>query len=594
MPTINHTPGHIRVALTHSLRCCLGVTVGLLWLAAVVQAQSSSTLQGRIIHPSGGVLPGASVTVTNEATGVSRTGQSAEDGYYRIPDLLPGNYEIRVEFPGFKTLVRKGIGLDSETVLSVDLTLELGESAETLTVVGQAPQIETTESRISEVIDAERIQALPSIGRGLVWLATMTAGIQGIAENPGGIGDGLCCDALSSVASPRLSSGGSEQKSAFFLDGIALHYGDGANWGLAFTPNPDAVEEMRVSANPTSAQDGITSGPQLQMVTRSGTNAFHGTGHYSFLDDSFNEPPYGSERADVGQWYQRYDGGTVGGPIVKNRLFIFGGFEGLRERRSAPAGSTAVVETEAFKDWVLNTRPDSIAAQLLAESPPFRYATDDLVDVNGDGIMDLGTVTMDRPNVRKGEQFNIRTDYQTASGRDRFYGTFWRSQLNAPYLELRPSWDLTNDPGSNLISLVNTHTFSPNSLNELRAATLHVGWDTRFLEDRYNLPCILTDDGLNFSTFGGICWTFEEISARTYDIRDTFTWHRGAQSWKVGGSFRGGYKTDPLRICSATRRTITSGTSSTSPMTIRTRRNGLSTARPVSCATCSWRKRTDR
>lgn len=520
----------------------------LLLLAPFLTAQVTSAIQGRTSDTSGAVLAGASVRVTNEATGVSRVTQSSEDGYYRVPDLLPGPYEIRAEQPGFKTLFRRNIELSSQAVLNLDLTLEVGDTRQTVEVKAEVPQVETTEARISEVVHTEQIQSLPAIGRGLMWLAMTTPGVQGKGED-GRIGQ--CCDAFSSLASPSLSSGGSELKAAFFLDGIALHYGDGMGWNLAFTPNLDAVEEMRVSTNPTSADEGVLSGVQVQMVTKGGTNALHGAGHYTFLEDTFNALPYGASSGDVGSWYQRYFGGAAGGRIVKDRLFFFGAYEGLREKRAAAAGAAVTVETEAFKNWVTDTRPNSVAAQLLATAPPFKYATDNLVDVNGDGIMDLGTVAMDRPSSRTGNQFNGRVDYLSRSAKDRFYGSYWRNRPVQPILDVRPQLDYTQKTGTDLISAVNAHTFTPSSVNELRFSTLFgPNWDWRFTNNRYDIPCVLTDDGLGFpSTFSGACsYSYEVQTNRIYDIRDTFSWNRGAQSWKFGGSYRHVYMTDPAYL----------------------------------------------
>ena len=522
--------------------------VAILLIPPTSIAQVTSTIQGRISDPSGAVIASAAVRVTNEATGLVRNSVAADDGYYRVPDLLPGVYDLAVEQSGFKTLFRKGIELSSQAVLNVDVQLEVGDTNQTVDVMSSVPQVETTEARISSVITSQQIQNLPAIGRGLMALTVTTPGITGKAED-GRIGQ--CCDSMSSLASPALSSAGNEQKAAFYLDGIALHYGDSSSWNLAFTPDVDAVEEVRVSANPTSVEEGILSGVQVQMVTKGGSNSFHGTGHFTFLDGSFNALPYGASSKDVGPWYQRYFGGTVGGPIIKNRLFFFAGYEGLRERRAAAGGSTVVVETQAFKDWVLKTRPNSLAAQLLTAAPPFKYATDNLVDVNGDGIPDIGTVNMDRPSTRSGNQYNARIDYQTKSGRDRFYGTYWRSVPVQPILDARPELDYTQKTGTQLLSFVNAHTFTPSALNELRFSTLFgPNWDWRFTHDRYDLPCIVTDDGLGFpSTFSGSCsYSYEVQNTRPYDVRDTFSWNRGAQSWKFGGSFRHVYLTDPAYL----------------------------------------------
>ena len=299
----------------------------------------------------------------------------------------PAPIDLQVTYPGFKTLVREGIALTAESVLNIDLKLEVGKTTQTVDVKDVVPQVETTQSRISEVLGAGQVESLPVIGRGVTWLAITAPGVVGIAEDSR---PGNCCDALSAFGSLNVSGGAGQNDAIFYLDGAALHYGDGFSWDMAFSPNEDAVEEMRVSTNPTSVEEGITGGVQVQMVTKGGSNSFHGDGQFTSLESSFNALPYGATAADVGTWYKRYFGGTIGGPIIKDRLFFFGAYEGLRQNAPAGAGQTVIVETQAFANWVKSTRPNSIAAQLLTQLPPFKYATQNLVDVNGDGIPGLG------------------------------------------------------------------------------------------------------------------------------------------------------------------------------------------------------------
>ncbi len=519
------------------------------WLGGTISAQVTSTIQGRISDPSGAVIAGSAIRIANEATGVFRTAESLSDGYYRVPGLLAGRYEIRVEQAGFRTLIRRGIELNSETSLQVDFTLQVGDTVQTVEVTSAIPQVETTEARISRVVSAEQIRSLPAIGRGLMWLTVTAPGIQGKAEDTRNTN---CCDALSSGASPALSSGGSERKAAFFVDGIAMHYGDSSGWNLAFTPNLDSVEEMRVSTNPTSAEEGILSGVQVQMVTKGGTNTIHGTGHYTFLEDSFNAVPFGARRQTIGNWYQRFFGGTIGGPAIKDRLFFFGAYEGLRERRAAPGGTTLTVETEAFKNWVTSTRPNSFAAKVLGADAPYRYPTENLRDINGDGVMDLGTLALDRPSNRTGSQINGRVDYVTKSAKDRFYGTYWRTTPTQEILGLRAGNDFDRITGAEMVSGVHSHTFTPNSLNEFRFSTLDgFNWDQKLKAGGYHIPCVLTNDGLQLgpSQLGSGCsFSLEVQNSRPYDLRDTFSWNRGAHSWKFGGSYRRVYLTDPTYI----------------------------------------------
>jgi hypothetical protein len=146
-------------------------------------AQVTSAIQGRITDASGAVISGVSVKVTNAATGIARTAVSAPDGYYCVADLLAGPYEVRVEQSGFKTFVRKAIPLNAQVMLSIDVVLEVGAANQTVEVTAEPPQIETTESRISEAVSARQIESPPAIGRGLIWLTMTTPGIQGKAED---------------------------------------------------------------------------------------------------------------------------------------------------------------------------------------------------------------------------------------------------------------------------------------------------------------------------------------------------------------------------------------------------------------------------
>ena len=523
------------------------VVVLMLGLAPWVSGQVTSTIQGMVSDPSGAAIPGASVRVTNEATGVVHRGESGPQGYYRIQDLLAGTYDLQVTQSGFETLVRKGIALTAESVLNIDLRLEVGKTTQTVDVKDVVPQVETTQSRISEVLGAGQVESLPVIGRGVTWLAITAPGVVGIAEDSR---PGNCCDALSAFGSLNVSGGAGQNDAIFYLDGAALHYGDGFSWDMAFSPNEDAVEEMRVSTNPTSVEEGITGGVQVQMVTKGGSNSFHGDGQFTSLESSFNALPYGASAADVGTWYKRYFGGTLGGPILKDRLFFFGAYEGLRQNAPAGAGQTVIVETQAFANWVKSTRPNSIAAQLLTQLPPFKYATQNLVDVNGDGIPDLGTVPMDRTSPRSGDQYNARIDYQTKSGKDRLYGSFWRTMQNQPQLDARPALDYEQLTGATFFSAVHTHTFGANRLNELRFSTFDQPWLWQFTKYHYNIPCVQTDDGLGFpSTFSGACdFMYEDWLDRVYDAQDTFSWNHGSQSWKFGGNFRRATAAEPVYL----------------------------------------------
>jgi hypothetical protein len=497
--------------------------------ASLALAQVTSTIQGHISDSTGASVPKALVKATNEQTGVSRTVYSADDGYYRIPDLLPGRYELRTELAGFKSVVKSGVEVASQSVEGLNFMLEVGEVTQTVTITGEEAQVETQQARISEVISETELKALPTQGRGILTLVAMSPGITGKMEGQGY----FCCDVFSNFAAPRISAGGNELKANFTLDGLSLRYTEGSVWGSNFSPNPDAVTELRVSTNPYSPEFGTVSGPQVQMVTKGGTNNWHGTGHFTFNQDDLNAVPFGGRREDIPDSYTRLFGGTGGGPIIKDRLFVFGAYEGIREK--ATRSFIALTETEAFKDYVLQTRPDSVAAQLFRDYPPFRYPTSGFSDVDGDGIPELGEVNVDKPARRTGKQFNGRVDYQSASGSDRLFGSYWYTRPEWNPSNVRNDFDLRQYNRVDYAAAVHTHSFSPNALNEVRFGYTHMFYETIRVGDVYHVPELNTDDGFSMGNGG---WSREYFPTTVPEFGDVFSLNRGRHGIKFGGAYR--------------------------------------------------------
>ncbi len=495
---------------------------------ANLSAQVTSTIQGNISDPNGGSVPGATVTATNEETGGSRSATTAEDGYYRIPDLLAGTYRLSVERAGFKTAIRTGVELTAKTVFGQNFTLQLGAVTESVTVTAEGNQVETQEVRINDVIRTNDLQSLPMLGRTPVSLVLTSPGITGKFESLGGA---YCCDEFAALEAPELSSGGNEIKMSYTVDGLSLRYGDGATWGMSFSPNPDALQEVNVAASAYTAEQGGLSGPQVQLITKGGTNALHGTGHYTFRNNDLNAVPFGSTRAQVPNAYYRLFGGTVGGPIIKNRLFWFFAYEG---KKAQTAGSSVVLaETEDFKNWVLATRPNSIAAQLLKNYPPIRYPKDNLADLLGLGFPDIGTVVVNSPGRQEGKQFNGRIDYQPG-GKDRIYGSYWYTRPVDLGSDLRPGFALTLGITVNYGNFAYSHAFSPNVLNEARLGISDGSVVSSHNGKTYNVPAISTDDGLSMGNFA---WALDVWQTKVAEFGDTLSVNRGKHGIKVGGGY---------------------------------------------------------
>ncbi len=355
-------------------------------------------------------------------------------------------------------------------------------------------------TRISEVLPEKEVRSLPLQGRGILNLSILTPGITGKptpAEN-------YCCDVFSNFAAPRISAGGNEQKGQWFLDGITLRYSEGSGWGAAFSPNPDAVDEVRISTHPHTAELGRISGPQVQIVSKGGTNSWHGTSHFTFQDDKLNARPYFAD--SLPDSYYRLFGGTVGGPIIKDRLFVFGAYEGLRS--IVVGGYDARVETEQFVDLVRQLRPNSVAAQVYQTVPPFRYPTEGFQDLgtllpgggfttDPDGIPEVGLVSVDNPFRRDGTQFNFRLDYQFPNGKDRLFGNYWYTRPEWGNNVLRPAYFYETFTKVQAVNVIHTRSFTPNILNEARFGGNDISFVSGYpaVPEIINIPYLSSDDG---------------------------------------------------------------------------------------------------
>ena len=172
----------------------------------------------------------------------------------------------------------------------------------------------------------------------------------------------------------------------------------------------------------------------------------------------------------------------------------------------------------------MGTRPNSVAAKLFQDFPPFRYPTSGFVDADGDGIPELGDVVVDKPNRRTGKQFNARIDYQSLSGRDRIYGSWWYSRADATSHNVREAFDNRSYNSGRYIGVQHTHTFSPNALNEARFGYAHHGFVTDYTGNVMHVPELITDDGLYM---GNGAFSHQIFPTRTPEFTDIFSLNRG-------------------------------------------------------------------
>jgi hypothetical protein len=314
----------------------------LLLTSAVAWAQlSTAQLSGRVTDPSGAVLPGVSVTVTQTATGFTRSDLTDENGSYVLPNLPTGPYRLEVSLQGFRSYVQTGLVLQVAASPVINAVLEIGEVAETITVVGGTPLVDVQSAGISEVVRSQEILALPLNGRNAVDLVM----IAGAAVQTGTASSRAMQGGVSIAV-----AGGQSFGVAYLLDG-AMHNNPQDNLNLPL-PFPDALQEFSVATSGLSAQHGMHSGAAVNAVTKSGTNRFSGNVFEFLRDKQFNATnPFAlvgpdGKRKDDGLRRNQF-GGTVGGPIVRNKLFFFGAYQGTAVRIT-PTDNIAWVPTAAM------------------------------------------------------------------------------------------------------------------------------------------------------------------------------------------------------------------------------------------------------
>ncbi|MGC1835819.1 MAG: TonB-dependent receptor [Candidatus Acidiferrales bacterium] len=304
-----------------------------LMVPSLAHAQGTASINGTVTDPSGAVIPGASVSATNEATNLIRETATAGDGTYSVVSLAPGIYNITIAKPGLKTLKFAAVTLTVDQALTLDAKLELSSAAQTVLVEGtNIVPINTTDSQVSNVVDEKQIAALPLILRDPYQLVLLTPGTT--YTNTGTLGFSV--------------NGGRDRNNNFLLDGTNNNDPGVPGSGL-LTLNPDSTEEFRVITDGYLPEFGRNSSSVIDIITRSGTNSFHGDiyyfGRWNALGarDFFNTPDTGRQSPYVRNTF----GTSIGGPVIKNKVFFFFNYEG--NRFATATTSVATVPDAAFK-----------------------------------------------------------------------------------------------------------------------------------------------------------------------------------------------------------------------------------------------------
>jgi hypothetical protein len=310
------------------------------------------SIRGTVTDPTGAVVPGAALTVTNVGTGVSSTVVSSSGGTYNFPELPSGVYRIEVKQAGFKNLIRENIQVSLGSVIGLDLPLEVGSTADTVTVSAEAPMLQTETSSTGTTVENRAFVDLPLSSGGGRRSSNFLVLVPGYAGSPGGFSDSI--------------NGGQTSTKDMQIDGASTIIGEVGGDGRNVTFAPDSVQEMSVATSGYAAEYGTSGGGVERYVLKSGTNTIHGSGYEFLRNEAFDARNWFATNRPVAKHREHEFGGTIGGPIFipkvydgRNRSFFFFSYDGYRIK-TADQDTILSVPTQAFRNGDLSAWPQPI------------------------------------------------------------------------------------------------------------------------------------------------------------------------------------------------------------------------------------------
>jgi len=330
------------------------VKLGILFLliagfigGSVAYAEVGGKITGVVKDQSGAVIPGAGVVVTNTQTGAKLSATTDEEGAFTFPVLAVGEYQVDVTIDGFQPYRKKGLAIDINSALVLDVTLQLTEQSQSVVVTEGAAQVETTDTQLGQVLGGKKVTEIPLNGRSYTDLFATQVGVtplttSGAGNSTSGGGFGTVPVAGASNTGQFSINGQREDANGFSLNGANVQEGIGQQAGII--PNLDSIEEFRILTSNTDAEYGNYSGGLINVVTKSGGNVFHGSGFEFLRNTDLDAKNYFSTQRSVFQ--QNQYGGTLGGPIKHNKLFFFADYQGQHTKQGQDTGVVAVPSLE--------------------------------------------------------------------------------------------------------------------------------------------------------------------------------------------------------------------------------------------------------
>ena len=474
--------------------------------ACVAQLGNQGTIEGVVTDQSGAAVPGAEITATNTATGTTFRTTSTNDGLFQFPVLPVGVYDLSTKKDGFTTLTENGVQLTIGAKVNLKLQLKVTGSTEVVNVSGSTPVVETTRTQVSSTVDDRAVADLPGNGRNFIDFVLLTPGVNRDAR----LGDLSFAGQRGTLNS--LTVDGTDNNNAFF--GQTL--GRTGSGRAPYQFSQDAVQEFQVNTNGYSAELGRAGGAVINVVTKSGTNSFHGTAFEFFRDRGMNanDPIYNLQLANAiaahaaslplrPSYHYNQFGGNIGGPIMKNRAFFFFDYDGQRNNTGNPVLVTLPTPTN----------PNQTAAVNYLSSRINNYIRTFNQDVY------LGKVDL---NINSSNLLSLRYNAQ------RFNGQAQENSGSTSAFEHTGASNVTTDT----LNLQETATLTPNLLNVVKFS--YQRDSEPGLANSIN-PEALVRFGAQSISIGRNSFSPRETTIHRQQYGDTVSWVRGRHSFKFGG-----------------------------------------------------------
>jgi Carboxypeptidase regulatory-like domain len=529
----------------------LAIAVGwlsLLFLCALPAAgQYNSGIEGTAVDGSDAVVPNAQVTATNQDTGVGQSTTSDSHGLFRFQQLPPGLYRVELRAEGFEMWKLSDVRVEGNQTRTVYPKLTIGQRQEVVEVLADAGTVETAKSSVGRTLETKTIEDAPLVGGSLyASVATLSPGVTGSGGAFGGAGGSGSQGTNSFNTEPgfQINAAGQRQEAnEYQVDGSSVN-GNSRDGIANLQPETDTVAELKISANVISAEKGRESGALVEVFTKAGTNAFHGTLSEMHTDNALTARTVFQD--DVPKFRRNDFGGTIGGPIIKNHTFFFGSAFFLRAQQAVTLLEN--VETPAFSNYIIQNYPNSVAAQYFQRGAPAVAPTTNFKTV-GDidaqfgssspypsaglpaDLVAEGQTAINASPINNGAQYHFRVDHNFHNDLDRLYVSVFKDSTEGGVADARPSFAYVSPNHAWFAKVDYLHSFSANVLNDASVTYVRAEGNQPSARGAGDLPNVYYIGGIDgaFSQWGPSGWAHNNWSAH-----DVLSYNKGAHNLRVG------------------------------------------------------------